>query len=71
MDVLDPHTVAGLLKLHFRETKTSIIPRGAPLTDIMNHVRNRDVRKLFIKCGHINSFILDKELEVWDKCSLI
>ena len=42
-NVLDPHTVAGLLKLHFREQKTSILPRGPPLTVIMEHVRNRDV----------------------------
>ncbi len=42
-EVLDPHTVAGLLKLHFRELKTSLIPRGPTLTTIMEYVRNRDV----------------------------
>jgi len=45
-DVLDPHTVAGLLKLHFREQKASILPRGPPLTILMEHVRNRDVSHL-------------------------
>ncbi len=44
MEVLDPHTVAGLLKLHFREQKTSLIPRGLPLSYLMMHVKNRDVR---------------------------
>ena len=44
-DVLDPHTVTGLLKLHFRELKVSLIPRGGPVTDIMNYIKNNDVRK--------------------------
>lgn len=43
MEVLDPHTVAGLLKLHFREQKSSLIPRGLPLTQLMIHVKNLDV----------------------------
>lgn len=45
MEVLDPHTVAGLLKLHFREMKASLIPRGLPLTYLMMHVKNQDVRE--------------------------
>jgi hypothetical protein len=43
MEVLDPHTVAGLLKLHFREMKASLIPRGLSLSLLMAHVKNRDV----------------------------
>ena len=27
-DVFDPHTVAGLLKLHFREMRVSLLPEG-------------------------------------------
>ena len=42
--VLDPHTVAGLMKIHFREWKVSIIPRGKPLSDITDAVKEKDVR---------------------------
>ena len=54
MEVLDPHTVAGLLKLHFREQKASLIPRGLPLTQLMTHIKNQDVSKLqvFTSCHY-------------------
>lgn len=48
MEVLDPHTVAGLLKLHFREQKLSLIPRGPILTDVMTHVKSRDVSYIIL-----------------------
>ena len=41
--VLDPHTVAGLLKYHFREWRVSIVPRGKPLEEITSAVRAKDV----------------------------
>ena len=41
--VVDPHTVAGLLKLHFREQRFSMIPRGQPLSNITQAVRDKDV----------------------------
>lgn len=50
MEVLDPHTVAGLLKLHFREQKASLIPRGLPLSYLMMHVKNRDVSPASSAC---------------------
>ena len=37
--ILDPHMVAGLLKLYFRELKASLIPRGELLTNIMTCIR--------------------------------
>jgi hypothetical protein len=40
--VLDPHTVAGLLKYHFREWRVSIVPRGKPLEEITSAVRAKD-----------------------------
>ena len=46
MEVLDPHTVAGLLKLHFREQKSSLIPRGQPLIEFMANVKSQDVSVL-------------------------
>lgn len=46
-EVVDPHTVAGLLKLHFREQRFSMIPRGQPLSNITRAVRDKDV-------GHVD-----------------
>ena len=43
-EIVDPHTVAGLLKLHFREQRVSMIPRGQPLTTITQAVKDKDVR---------------------------
>ena len=43
MSILDPHTVAGLLKFHFREWRVSIVPRGKPLEEITSGVREKDV----------------------------
>lgn len=43
-EVVDPHTVAGLLKLHFREQRVSMIPRGQPLASITQAVKDKDVR---------------------------
>ena len=43
MQVLDPHTVAGLMKCHFREWRFSIVPRGKPLIDITTAVKEKDV----------------------------
>ena len=48
MQILDPHTVACLLKLHLREWRVSIIPRGKPLTDITAGVREKNVSLLYI-----------------------
>ena len=45
-EVVDPHTVAGLLKLHFREQRVSMIPRGQTLTSITQAVRDKNVRIL-------------------------
>ena len=42
-EVLDPHTVCGLLKLHLRELRVSLIPRGPILTELIHHVKQRDV----------------------------
>ena len=42
-EILDPHTVTGLLKVHFREQRVSLIPRGQPLADISLAVKARDV----------------------------
>ena len=47
--VLDPHTVTGLLKVHFREQRVSLIPRGQPLAEIVQAVKSRNVRE----CGQI------------------
>lgn len=44
-EVLDPHTVCGLLKLHFREMRVSMIPRGEPLVELIQHVKQRNVRE--------------------------
>ena len=46
-EIVDPHTVAGLLKLHFREQRVSMIPRGQPLSSITQAVKEKDV-------GYIN-----------------
>lgn len=43
-EVVDPHTVAGLLKLHFREQRVSMIPRGQTLTSITQAVKDKNVR---------------------------
>ena len=43
-EIVDPHTVTGLLKLHFREQRVSMIPRGQPLTTITQAVKDKDVR---------------------------
>ena len=42
-EVLDPHTVCGLLKLHFRELRVSMIPRGPPLIELIRNVKERNV----------------------------
>lgn len=42
-EILDPHTVTGLLKVHFREQRVSLIPRGQPLADISLAVKARDL----------------------------
>jgi hypothetical protein len=43
-EIVDPHTVAGLLKLHFREQRVSMIPRGPILTSITQAVKDKNVR---------------------------
>lgn len=42
-NVMDPHTITGLLKLHFREQRVSLIPRGQPLAEIVQGVKARNV----------------------------
>lgn len=42
-ECLDPHTVAGLLKLHFREQRQCIIPGDALIHKIALAVEGRDV----------------------------
>ena len=39
----DPHTIAGLLKLHFREQRQCIIPGDAVVQRILQAVEKRDV----------------------------
>jgi hypothetical protein len=46
MQVLDPHTIAGLLKYHFREWRVSIIPRGKPLQEVTAAVKDRDEERV-------------------------
>ena len=41
--VLDPHTVAGLLKMHLRELRFSLIPQGEPTKKLVLGARNNDV----------------------------
>lgn len=42
-ECLDPHTIAGLLKFHFREQRRSIIPGEALVQQIAFAVQNKDV----------------------------
>ena len=42
-EIHDPHTVAGLLKLHFREMRVSLISRGQPLAQAVLAVQNKSV----------------------------
>ena len=48
-EVLDPHTVCGLLKLHLRELRVSLIPRGPILTELIHYVKQRDVSGCMIR----------------------
>ena len=41
----DPHTIAGLLKLHFREQRVCIIPGDAIVHKIALAVGDKDVRQ--------------------------
>ena len=52
-DVLDPHTVCGLLKLHFRELRVSMIPRGPPLAELIHNVKERNVSHVLLRCDVI------------------
>lgn len=52
MEILDPHTVAGLLKYHFREWRVSIIPRGKPLEEVTAAVKNKDVSESIIRTAY-------------------
>ena len=42
-DVLEPHNIAGLLKLHYREMKINLIPRGEMSREITRAAKARDV----------------------------
>jgi len=42
-DVLEPHNIAGLLKLHYREMKICLIPRGEMSREITRAAKARDV----------------------------
>ena len=42
-DVFDPHTVAGLLKLHFREMRVSLIARGQTMAEAVQAVQKKQV----------------------------
>ena len=55
--ILDPHTVTGLMKVHFREQRVSLIPRGQPLADIVQAVKARDVREIVFYYRYISLII--------------
>ena len=42
-EILEPHNVAGLLKLHYRELKLCLIPRGEMSREITRAAKARDV----------------------------
>ena len=42
-DVLEPHNIAGLLKLHYREMRINLIPRGEMSREITRAAKARDV----------------------------
>ena len=42
-EVLEPHNIAGLLKLHYREMKICLIPRGEMSREITRAAKARDV----------------------------
>lgn len=42
-EILEPHNVAGLLKLHYREMKLCLIPRGEMSREITRAAKARDV----------------------------
>eukprot|EP00117_Sycon_ciliatum_P014483 scpid72866/ scgid14725/ Rho GTPase-activating protein 24; Filamin-A-associated RhoGAP; RAC1- and CDC42-specific GTPase-activating protein of 72 kDa; Rho-type GTPase-activating protein 24; RhoGAP of 73 kDa; Sarcoma antigen NY-SAR-88; p73RhoGAP len=42
-NVHDPHLVAGLLKLHFRELKFNVVPQGDPAKDLLEAAKTRNV----------------------------
>lgn len=44
--IMDPNTVAGLLKLHFRELRFSIIPRGEPTKSLLEAMKVNNVSEL-------------------------
>ena len=42
-EILEPHNVAGLLKLHYREMRLCLIPRGEMSREITRGAKARDV----------------------------
>ena len=42
-DVLEPHNIAGLLKLHYREMRINLVPRGEMSREITRAAKARDV----------------------------
>lgn len=60
-EVVDPHTVAGLLKLHFREQRFSMIPRGQPLSNITRAVKDKDV-------GHFDQSLCNPVVSFHEMC---
>ena len=44
--VNDPNTVAGLLKLHYRELRFSIVPRGEPVKSLIAAAKTNDVSEV-------------------------
>lgn len=49
-EVFDPHTVAGLLKLHFREMRVSLISRGQTMADAVHAVQQKQVMRTNNHC---------------------
>ena len=47
-DVFDPHTVAGLLKLHFREMRVSLIARGQTMAEAVRAVQKKQVCPILV-----------------------
>ena len=48
-EVLEPHNIAGLLKLHYRESRIALIPRGEISREITRAAKARDVSGLYIQ----------------------
>jgi len=46
-EVLEPHNIAGLLKLHYRESRIALIPRGEISREITRAAKARDVSGLY------------------------